>query len=312
MSNTETTAVPPAPQGAVTLDPSVLENMGKEIAALDEQISAASGSEAAIRNSVLNGYATESAQEVDSLIAQLLPQFGQIAEQKPAALIGLMTRLPEAMEEAFKPVVEQLVDNKVRELTSNSNTNVAPLREQRKAKVENFKAMRTVLDQFGIKTDHIPDPKRGGGRSAGSGSGSSTQKTGWNKDQYRYLIDGKPQSITQNTFSAWVFYATEGCVTADGIEDPELRAKREEELKKNPERWGVEQMREFLSQNGVKTGPPGEGQDSWEVTLPNGKKVGARRLNENDDKDIFEKVAEVKAAKESKETPSEEETPATA
>lgn len=292
MTDTATVAPAPEPEGIV-VNLEFLRGMAAQIATLDEQISAASGSETAIKNSVLNKIATDNSAEVQRYIDMMI---AEMAKLPVPVLAGFLHRLPEAAEEQFGPSVDELVDGQVKALTENVKDNIAPLKEQRKAKLETFRGVRAILNQIGTNTDSVPEPKRSAGRSAGSStSASSATKTGKNKEGYRYAINGSDCSKSQNTLSSLAFYSTLGCVKADD-EDPVKRAEHQAKLDKAPERWGVAMLKEFIAAQGVSLGAPGEGMDEWKVTLPNGKIVSARRFDEVKDKDIFDAVAEAEQA----------------
>lgn len=262
----------------VSLDLNALQSAGKEIAALDERISAASGSEAAIKTSVFNKLLADNSDTVASIVDTLLKEMNNLPDQ---ILVALRHRLPDAMDEVFQERVDSIVDGQVEALTSSVKGNVEPLKEERKAKLEMFKAMRAILNQYGIDTASVPDPKRSGGRPAGSSNSASTPtRTGKNNEGYRYYMDGQPRPKSQNSFSSLAFYATMKCA---GTEDA-------------PARWSTKELKDFVAQKGVKWGPPGDDHtDEWELTLPNGTKIGARRFDAVQDKDIFDAVAKAEA-----------------
>jgi len=309
MTDTSTTPAEQPAQQAV-LDLNKLIEIGKQIGTLDEQISASSGSEAAMRKSVTARYATENSGMIDQLMTSFLPQ---LAKLELAVLVGFLDALPERIEDEYGEQVKQLVDGEVKRLSESTQSNVGPLREKRKTLVEQFKAVRSVLDLMGIETSSVPDPKRGGGRPAGSGSsGSSPSKTGKNKDHYRFTMNGERRPPSQNSFSSLAYYATMGCVQPDEslrgqtktLEDGTVvdrYEQRKAELEKAPERWGVKQLKDFLAENSVTYGPPGQGDDNWEVELPNKTKIGARRLDSDQDEDIYALVAAAKEQEEDEE-----------
>lgn len=309
MSTTEVET--PVPATKVTLDLEFLADQGKRIASLDEQISVASGSETAIRNSVLAKMATDNTDVIDRLFQAMVSELSKFDAN---ILAGVLHRFPDVMQDEFGPQVDELVNTQVEALTSNVQGNVAPLKEQRRVLVENFKATRAVLNQFGMDTSSVPDPKRGGsGRGAGSGTSSSAvQKTGKNKEGYRYYMNGVPRPKSQNTMSSLAYYATLGCVS---INDPQFanltedkKQARIEQLKKHPERWSTERLKEVLAQDGIVWGPPGDGTDEWKIKLPNDTEIGARRLDPEKDKDIYDAVAAA-ASEDNTDDNDEDETP---
>lgn len=239
----------------VTVSLEQLEDIAKQITEIDTQISAASGSEAQVRKSIAQGLATENSEAVDTIVGQVLTQFEQL---EVPVLAGLLDRLEDALAEKFKERINGFIDERVKAQASDSSVDVGALREARKAKVEGFRALKTILDTFGVETESVPEPKRAAGRPAGSGGGGS--KSGKNKEGYQYTMDGKDRPPSQNSFSSLAYYSTEGCA---GTEE-------------KPERWGAAQLKDFLAGQGVKFGED----ETWEVELPNKKKIGARKAAE--------------------------------
>lgn len=237
---------------SVSLDQ--LEEIAKAITEIDTQITAASGSEAQVRKGIAQGLASENAEQVDGIVGQVLSQFETL---DVPVLAGLLDRLEDSLKEKFNERINTYIDERVKASGTGSDVDVAALREARKAKVESFRALKTILDTFGVETESVPEPKRAAGRPAGSGGGS---KSGKNKEGYQYSMDGKDRPPSQNSFSSLAYYATEGCA---GTED-------------KPERWGAQQLKDFLKANGVNFGQD----ETFEVKLPNGRVIGARRVAE--------------------------------
>jgi hypothetical protein len=227
-----------------------LEALGKQIAEVDQKIGAASGNEAAVRKSIAQAFVTENSEAVEKLVKQVLNTLEKA--DNVGLMIGVMDRLPDALEEAFSERTDELIDGKVKEATSGSAEDIAALKEGRKAQVEQFRALKIILEtNFKVDTSSVPEPKRGGGRAAGSG----TKKSGRNTEGLRYSLNGKERPASQNSFSALAYHSTLGC---------------------------AEQLREFLTGKGITVGKPGEGDDTWDVELPNGNKIGARRLADDE------------------------------
>lgn len=254
----------------IAIDIESLQKVANDIVALDASIAAAGGNEAAVRKTIVDGFIADNSSVIDSIIDKLIPQFSELETE---VLVGLVGALPAALTESFQDRVDTLVTDKVKEATSSAAGDVASLRTQRKEKVDAFKALKAILEQFQIDTSSVPDPKRGGGRPAGSGSGAP--KSGTNKEGYRYTMDGAKRPASQNSLSSLAYYATNGCAGTE----------------KAPERWGTKQLKDFLATQGVTWGAPGEGDDEWNVTLPNGKEIGAYRYSEETDPELFPAVS---------------------
>lgn len=273
---TDTMTEAPKQQAVVSLD--ALAALKGKIDHIDQQIGAASGSEKAVRESVVSQIETETAAHVGPVVSSFIENFRQLPVE---VRVAFASRLPDAIAETVGGEMDAYVDERVAAITKGVDANVEPLKAQRKDILSKFQALREVLDMLSIDTSSVPEPKRSaGGRSSGSRSsgGSSTAK-GLNKDRYRFYIDDKAQPPSQNTRSALAYHATDGCAPNDA------QGKKV--------RWGVEQFFAHLVEKGINYGPPGEGDDNWEVTLPNGKVVKARRLDESnpEDKVIFDAAA---------------------
>lgn len=274
------------PSPTMTISADALQTLLTKITEYDSKISAASGNDTAARKAFIEEITNANADEVNGMVTNLMEQ---LAALEGPVLVGLVTRLTDRFKTELEPQVNTWVDAEFPKQTPGDTADVPALKEARKALMDQFKALRTVLDTFSIPNEHIPDPKRtGGGRPAGSTNSGSSVKNGANKEKYRYVLDGKDRPGSQNTFSALAYYATDGCAT-DGSK-----------------RWGSKRLKEFLGENGIKFGED----DSWEVELPNKKKIGARRLT---DSDLVEFGIDPNAAPEQKngstETPATETAP---
>lgn len=248
----------PAEQITISLD--ALTDLGKQITEIDTKIASASGSDAAAKKALVEQLATENAERITQGTDQIV---SALADVPLDVLVGLVTRLEERIKAEFGEKISTFLDEKYASTAGTSKEEASKLREIRKNRVVKFKALREVLESFGQDTASVPDPKRsGGGRPVGSGgsSGGGT-KSGMNKEGYRYVMDGKDRPPSQNSFSSLAYYATTNCPTSDGSK-----------------RWTSNRLREFIKDQGVTFGED----DVWEVELPNGKKIGARRFTEED------------------------------
>jgi hypothetical protein len=258
----------------VMLSAEELEKIGTQIAGLDTKIASASGSDTAARKAWVEQLINENADTVNGIADSVVKQLGDL---DMPVLVGLLTRLEDRLKADLAPKVDQYVASEFPKTQTTGKEEVEGLRTQRKELLNNFKALRAVLDAFNIDSSHIQDPKRsGGGRPAGSGTGSGVGKSGANKEGYRYSIDGKPRPKSQNSFSSVAFYATDGCpakvLESEGLTPDEAKAKA------SSKKWGATELKAFIAEQGVNFGE----QDEFEVTLPNGKKVSARRFTEQD------------------------------
>ncbi len=251
----------------IAVSAETLDAYGKQITDLDAKIAAASGSDTAGKKAWIENLIAQNQQDVDGYASSIIEQIGSL---DLPLLVGLVTKLEERMKADLHPKVDEYVNTEYPK--TKTTEDVEGLRNTRKELLVQFKALRSVLATFGINTDHIEDPKRsGGGRPAGSGT---SKKSGANKEGYRYAIDGKDRPASQNSFSSVAFYATEGCPAKVALSN----GASEEDAKKLPKKWGAKELKEFLGTNGVNFGTD----DSFNVVLPNGKSVSARRLTDQD------------------------------
>lgn len=250
---------------SVQINAEALQNLATKINEMDTTLASASGNDSAARKSFIEQVTSKHSDEVDGLVASLIEQ---LKGKEPELLVGLVNRLNESLKTDLEPVVNGWVDIEFPKTKVDSNVDVAALKEERKSQITLFKALREVLNTFKIKNDHIPDPKRsGGGRPVGSTTGSGEGKSGLNKENYRYWLDGKKRPKSQNGISSLCYYSTEG---VPAKLDPENKAPRK--------RWSTKELKDFLKNQGIDFGT----QDEWEVELPNGKKIGATRFSDAD------------------------------
>lgn len=267
-----------APAQQVSVSAETLENYGKQIAELDAKIASASGSDAAGKKAWIENLIAQNQSEVDGYATSIIEQ---VSELDLPLLVGLVTRLEERLKADLAPKVETYVNEEYPKTKTTEDAEA--LRNTRKELLVQFKALRAVLDSFGIANAHVPDPKsRGGGRPAGSGGGGGAgSKSGANKEGYRYFIDGNMETgagrrpRSQNSFSSVAFYATDNVPAKLAVSN----GASEEDAKKLPKKWGAKELKDFVVKE---TGGEFGSLDTWTVTLPNGKTVSARRFTDQD------------------------------
>jgi hypothetical protein len=247
------------------------QNVIKEI---DAQITAASGNDSAARKAVIDGILASNSEAIEKTFNNLMSQLATLPSD---VFVGLITKLDEAAKGELKTKIDSVVDERVK-ANAGEAVDVDKLKEQRKAELEVFRALKVMLASLGTpqeELDKVEEPRRsGGGRT---GSGTSSAKTGMNKEGYRYLMDGKGRPTSQNSFSSLAFYATNGL--------DEQGNKVPDGVKSKMSSKGLRAVVDAeLAKQGLKFGEA----DSWEVTLANGTKIGARRFDpEVDAKDGF-------------------------
>jgi len=243
----------------VSISADMLKDHAAKITQIDSQIAAATGNDASVRKAVIEELATANSDQVNSVAGKIVEQLKKL---DPAVLVGLQARVEEAFSGELKALTDDVINSKMKEKVG-EGVDVNALKETRKAELDAFKALKTILDSVGIDTSDVPEPKRSGGRSSGGG----TVKSGKNKEGYRFTLDGKDRPDSQNSFSSLAFYATEGLKVDPSTGDVVVREKGDEG------KLGSKELKELLAKNGIKFGE----QDEWSLTLPNGKVIGARR-----------------------------------
>lgn len=261
MTDTATTTPAPTAPTSVSISLDMLTSKVTDIKAIDSQIAAASGSADETRKAVISQLTDGVADKVQSLLPQMLSQLKGL---DPATLLGILTAFPSAVSTELEPITNKLVDDAVAsQAASNPTVDVNALKEKRKAEVELFRAIKTMLGSLGVDVSTVEEPKRaGGGRTGGTG----TSKSGKNKENYQFTMDGKNRPSSQNTFSSLAYYSTEGYFMTG---DDAFTLKEEKDS-----RLGASQLRALLVAAGINYGAD----DTWEYTLPNGKKIGAVRM----------------------------------
>jgi hypothetical protein len=262
----------PAPEtgGTVGISVQMLLDRKAALEKVGASITAASGNDSAARKAIVDSIMDANSEQIDKAFTSLMTQLNGLNDD---LLIGLLAKLEEAQKGDLKTKTDTVITERVK-ANAGDEVNVDALKEQWKSELELFRALKIMLKSLGQPVDDIEEPRRAGGRAPGSGS---TTKTGMNKEGYRYFMDGKGRPVSQNSFSSLAFYATNGLdeagnKVADGVKSKMsskgLRAVVDAALKEKGEEFG-------------KT-------DTWEVTLNNGTKIGARRLDKDvDSKDGF-------------------------
>lgn len=261
---TDTSTAPAAPQ-SISISVDMLTSKVADIKTIDSQIAAASGSVEETRKAIVAQITGAVQDKVNALLPQMIAQMKAL---DPATLLGILDAFPAAASTELEPITSKLVDDSVTQATaSNPEVDVNSLKEKRKAEVELFRAIKTMLGSLGVKEAlAIEEPKRSGGGRTG---GVSSAKSGKNKENYQFTMDGKDRPPSQNTFSSLAYYVTVGLkMTGNDV------ATLTTEGATKDDRLSSEQFRAVLTNYGVNYGEA----DTWEISLPNNKKVGARRV----------------------------------
>jgi hypothetical protein len=220
---------------SVTIDS--LKEKSDEILAIDEKLDAASGSEDAGKRALANSLASEYASVWKSPADKMVTSISKIEdmEQRAAAFTGVV----KSLQEAFKKEVDSFLEETVKARQADNPTETLSedelnsLSESRKTLVEQFRALKNILDMFGQDTSVVPDPKKRTGSRGKRGPRVLTD--------YDYFIDGVARSKSQNSLSS---IANTVCADLG---------------------WKTADLRSFLTDKGIDlTNPPAE----FEVQLP--------------------------------------------
>jgi len=188
----------------------------------------------------------------------------QTADENITALVDaideralpLLEDVLESLHKRVKEAADNFVMTQVKEEATAVKDKIAGLKEQWEKLNTQDRALRTVMDTMGLDYSEVPEIQklaRGGGRPAGSG-GTRTTKT---KDfSFVYSKDGVEFS-NWDTISRALFYssAKSGGSASDG-------------------RLTVEEFKVLFNE---KFGHSDDMRESWEIELPNGKKLGFTR-----------------------------------
>lgn len=150
----------------IQVDLDALKAKGAEIAEIDVVLDAQSGSKAAGKRSVINGLMASDADMtfVNSVIERMRENFSD--EELYATFFALVSGLEsEVSDEADQFVAAKVEENQTSPAEKLPADELAALSEKRKAKVQEFKALKSILEMFGTDVSEVPEPKtRRGGR----------------------------------------------------------------------------------------------------------------------------------------------------
>lgn len=236
----------PADSG-LSVDLGMLRSKYDEISTIDEKLAAASGNEAAGKRALANKIAEETSSTWNDTVTEMVNALSSIDDI--TALTGAVTGLRSKLNESFSKKIDEhlsklVSEQKPDEAEKLSAEETESLISNRRALVDQYKALRAMLDLFGFDVDSVPEPKKMTG--ARGKRGPRVFKN------FQFSIDDKELTANQNSLSA---IANNMCKDLG---------------------WKVKDLHNFLSEQGIDIqNPP----DEFEVTLPdpNGKKLSAKK-----------------------------------
>ena len=224
------------PTGGIELSPEMLRAKVEEIAQLDEQLDAASGSEAAGVRSLGKALSDQYSEAWKPNADKLVETINNFSDE-PEKLAGIYKGIVNTLSDTFKTRVDEYLKAEVDANKENrpkvSSEQVAEWTEARKTLMEQYKAIYGILELFEQDVSAIPKPKS---RVGARGKRGKQVLRGFD-----FAIDGVPRTEKQNTLSS----------IANQV--------------MSPLNWKTPELINFLKENGVDTeNPPNE----YTIMLP--------------------------------------------
>jgi hypothetical protein len=234
------------PTGGIAVTPDILRAKVEDIAKLDEQLDAASGSEAAGKRALGNALAKEYENAWKGNADNLVEAIQKISD--PQQLAGVYTGIISSLQDSFRTQIDEYLTKEV-EARSENREQVDPAQiqewtEARKVLMEQYKALRNILEMFEQDISGIPEPKK---RTGARGKRGKRVLQGFD-----WFIDDEPRTEHQNSMSS---IANTVCA---------------------PLGWKTADLRSFLEENGVDLQNP---EDEFSIMLPDpvNKKLSWKR-----------------------------------
>lgn len=180
---------------SVTVDS--LREKADEIAAIDAQLESANGGGSGGKRAIANRFARENAEQVEQIVAQIQNYLADANDEVRAGVFfGLEKRLNEVVGQQATKFVESLAEaNKSDEPQEKLDPEVlANLRDQRKQKVQEFGALKGILEMFGQDISEIEEPKSGRGGPKGERGPRAINQMVW-------TVDGQEVPADKSTLS---------------------------------------------------------------------------------------------------------------
>lgn len=186
--------------GEIVVDVSVLEGTRQEIAELDEQLQAASGSATAGKRSIANEYAERYSETWEPNVTQVEQWLASLDEDE---LVGAYTAINKAIRGKYAETVDKVLeiqfDERKDQAPTFTDAQITEMVDARKEKVKHFRALKELLKMFGQEVDHVADPPKWVGTRGPRG------KRVWGK-KYRFSIgerdnDGNVINLKERTDS---------------------------------------------------------------------------------------------------------------
>jgi hypothetical protein len=234
----------------ISVSPDTLRAKFDEIAVIDEKLDSVSGGADSGKRALANQIASETSGSWKKVADNLVASLAKIED--PNDLTGAVTGLIKSVNDSFKESIDKYLTEQVEARKNDapavSDDEVAELSTSRKELVEQYKALRQILEMFGNDVSTIPEPKKRTGSRGKRGPRVLTN--------FSFSIDGKERTSSQNSLSS---IANTVCADLN---------------------WKTADLKNWLAEQGLDFQNP---EDSWEYTLPNGKVISGVVMEVDDD-----------------------------
>lgn len=243
----------------ISVSVDTLKEKYNEIAEIDEQLAAASGSTTRGKRAIANQLITEYEGTFGDKVEAVVKTFADFDDDVLAAAVySLKKAVKDELEERVDDFLEAKVAETQEETPELSEDEVSGLVDTRKERYQEYKAVKEILEMFGEDISGVPEPKSMRGARGPRGPRALSK--------YQYSLDGEALPSSRNTIAS--------IASENGFE----KAK---------------DLRDFLKEQEIDTSnPPVE----WEVELPNGVTLSASKkeefITEEDEEEEEEEVEE--------------------
>lgn len=231
----------------IQVDIEALKAKSAEIAELDTVLDAQSGSKAAGKRSVINGLMASSSSEdfVNSVVSKLRENFSE------EELYGTYFALVSALTDDVGDEADQFVDAEVEKNSATASEKlpddqIAEISEDRKKKVQEFKALKSILEMFGTDVSEVPEPK--------SRRGSRGPRGPRTLSKFQYFVNDTPLEDEANSLATVAKLAggvkvaeLKEHVTAQGVDLKNPPMEWEADLPNNVGTLRAEVLPEYVS-----------------------------------------------------------------
>lgn len=234
----------------ISVTPDTLRAKFDEIDAIDSKLDSVSGGADSGKRALANQIASETSASWKKVADNLVTNLGKIED--PNDLTGAVTGLIKAVNDSFKESIDKYLTEQVEARKSDapavSDSEIDELTSSRKELVDQYKALRQILEMFGNDVSAIPEPKKRTGSRGKRGPRVLTN--------YSFSVDGKERTSSQNSLSS---IANTVCSDLN---------------------WKTLDLKNWLGEQGLDFQNPPE---EFSYTLPNGKVLSAVAVEVDDD-----------------------------